>query len=91
MPENCAHPTLETIPVAKDMCGWIFFRQRRFERAIVITQIDSADSFPGGGNEQPAQRARHNRVANAHPPAAAAIRGGGHAKMSGRAFVEPAA
>jgi hypothetical protein len=90
--EDRRHPPLEALP------GPIFVKVRGgelggelgLERPSVVAQADAADAAWGCGDEQSAERGRHNHVGDLRAGASARVAAGRHAKVIMGALIHTA-
>src|ERR1700688_1764203 len=80
----------EGLVVAADRGGGKVVVQLVHEVRLLGAEADHADAALGGRNEQPAERAGGDGVADRRAGTAAAVGGGGHAELAVRPLIEPA-
>ena len=77
--------------VAVPLGGRVLGGERRLQARVVPAEAHGAHAPLGRADQQAPERRRDGRVGEARAAAAAAVRGGRHAEVFGRALVQPAA
>ena len=93
--KDFADPLAKILRIAMNFRLRILVRESIFQArvgaGIGIAQIDGADAALRCSDQDPSERARNDCVMDEHAGASAAVGGGSHAHLRGRAFVEAAA